>query len=78
MTPHWLAPEIVQRFAGSLLHFLWQGAAVGLAAAICLRLLARRSAELRHIVAVADSQYKRRGHCTRHKSPQRTLSHLLQ
>jgi len=28
MTGYGFTPEIAQRFAGSLLHFLWQGAVV--------------------------------------------------
>jgi beta-lactamase regulating signal transducer with metallopeptidase domain len=53
MTGYGLSPETIQRFSGSLLHFIWQGAAIALAASICLRLLHRRSAELRYGVAVA-------------------------
>ena len=53
MTGYALAPETIQRFAGSLLHFIWQGAAIALVASICLRLLQRRSAEVRYAVSVA-------------------------
>lgn len=52
MTGYGLTPETIQRFSGSLLHFIWQGAVIALAASICLRLLHRRSAELRYAVAV--------------------------
>lgn len=52
MTEQFLTPETIQRFAGSLLHFLWQGAAIAVAASIGLRLLHRRSAELRYAVSV--------------------------
>jgi beta-lactamase regulating signal transducer with metallopeptidase domain len=48
---HGFSPEFMQRVAGSLLHFLWQGAAVALLANLCLRLSARRSAETRYAVA---------------------------
>jgi beta-lactamase regulating signal transducer with metallopeptidase domain len=53
MTGYGLTPETIQRFSGSLLHFIWQGAAIALGASICLRLLHRRSAELRYAFAVA-------------------------
>ena len=52
MTGYGLTPETIQRFSGSLLHFIWQGAAIALATSICLRLLHRRSAELRYGVSV--------------------------
>ena len=52
MTGYGLTPETIQRFSGSLLHFIWQGAAIALAASTCLRLLHRRSAESRYAVAV--------------------------
>jgi hypothetical protein len=42
-----LSPEIAQRFAGSLLHFIWQGAVVAFLLALALKLLSRRSAEIR-------------------------------
>ena len=35
-----IAPEVIQRLAGSLLHFVWQGALIALLAAVGLRLLA--------------------------------------
>lgn len=48
---HGFSPEFMQRVAGSLLHFLWQGAAIALLANLCLRLSARRSAEARYAIA---------------------------
>lgn len=48
-----LNPELMQRFAGSLIHFVWQGALIAMIAAIVLRLLANRSAESRYTVSVA-------------------------
>src|SRR5215510_8139626 len=53
MSNDWISPEILQRFAGSLLHFLWQGAVVAIAAAAGLRLAARKPAAWRHTIAVA-------------------------
>src|SRR5688572_29127698 len=48
----WLDPATLQRFAGSLLHFFWQGAAVALVAAVSLKLLRHRSPEARYAVAI--------------------------
>ena len=48
-----ITPEIAQRFAGSLLHFIWQGALVGFVTAVCLKFLSKRSAELRYVIAAA-------------------------
>jgi beta-lactamase regulating signal transducer with metallopeptidase domain len=42
-----------QRLAGSLPHFLWQGAVLALLAALLFRFMERRSAESRYAVAVA-------------------------
>src|SRR6185295_13340321 len=53
MTPTWITPEFTQRLAGSLIHFLWQGAAIAAATAVCLRLLARKPAEWRYAVSCA-------------------------
>jgi beta-lactamase regulating signal transducer with metallopeptidase domain len=53
MSDFWMSPQWLERLAGSLLHFLWQGAVLAFVAAILLRFLARRSAELRYRVAVA-------------------------
>jgi beta-lactamase regulating signal transducer with metallopeptidase domain len=53
MNLYGLSPEIAQRFAGSLLHFIWQGALIAFLAAICLKLLSKRSAEVRYIVSSA-------------------------
>src|SRR5437762_10462963 len=49
----WVSPEIMQRFAGSLLHFFWQGAVIAMLAALAFRLTARRPAEWRYAVSVA-------------------------
>jgi beta-lactamase regulating signal transducer with metallopeptidase domain len=43
----------VQRIAGTLLHFVWQGAAIAGITAICLRLMSRASAEARYLVSVS-------------------------
>jgi beta-lactamase regulating signal transducer with metallopeptidase domain len=47
-----ISAEWLQLLAGSLLHFVWQGAFLALAAAILLRLLTRRPAAWRYTVAV--------------------------
>src|SRR6185295_15965174 len=52
MTGFVLAPEAVQRFAGSLLHFIWQGAAIAFLTSACLRLFWRRSGEVRYAISV--------------------------
>jgi beta-lactamase regulating signal transducer with metallopeptidase domain len=52
MINHWISPDIAQRLAGSLLHFLWEGAVVAMAAAVTLRLMARQRAEWRYAVSV--------------------------
>jgi beta-lactamase regulating signal transducer with metallopeptidase domain len=49
-----IAPEMVQRFAGSLLHFVWQGAVIAIATAAGLRLLRHRSAEARYTFAIGS------------------------
>lgn len=46
-------PAFVQRVAGALLHFVWQGAAIAAGAAVCLRMLTRASAEVRYLVSVS-------------------------
>jgi beta-lactamase regulating signal transducer with metallopeptidase domain len=46
-------PDLMQRLAGSLLHFVWQGAFIAMVSAIILRLLSNRSAEWRYTVSVA-------------------------
>ena len=48
-----LSPDITQRLAGSLLHFIWQGAVIAMIAAVALRVLANRSAEWRYGVSIA-------------------------
>ena len=52
MNANLIAPEVIQRFAGSLLHFIWQGAAIALMTAAGLRVLRRRSAEARYAFAI--------------------------
>jgi beta-lactamase regulating signal transducer with metallopeptidase domain len=52
MSEYWISAEWLQRMAGSLLHFVWQGALLAFLAALLLRLLARRQALLRYTVAV--------------------------
>ncbi|HET9361270.1 MAG TPA: ankyrin repeat domain-containing protein [Vicinamibacterales bacterium] len=49
----WLSPPVLERLAGSLLHFVWQGAAIAILAALTLGALRRRSAESRYAVASA-------------------------
>ncbi len=51
MNRYGISPEIAQRLAGSLLHFIWQGALLAFLTAMCLKLLSRRSAEIRYVVA---------------------------
>jgi hypothetical protein len=50
----WIAPEVMQRFAGSLLHFIWQGALIAIVAVIGLRLLRHRSPEARYAFAIVS------------------------
>src|SRR5689334_8726228 len=52
MSHAWIAAEVTHRFAGSLLHFIWQGALIAVCAAIGLRLLRDRSAEARYGFAI--------------------------
>jgi beta-lactamase regulating signal transducer with metallopeptidase domain len=54
MNANLIAPEVVQRFAGSLLHFIWQGAAIALVTAAGLRMLRHRSAEARYAFAIGS------------------------
>src|SRR5688572_19924536 len=49
-----IAPEVVQRFAGSLLHFVWQGSVIAMITAVGLRLLRHRSAEARYAFAIGS------------------------
>jgi beta-lactamase regulating signal transducer with metallopeptidase domain len=49
-----IAPEVVQRSAGSLLHFVWQGSVIAMITAVGLRLLRHRSAEARYAVAIGS------------------------
>ncbi len=50
---HLIEQPLVHRFGLTLLHFLWQGAAVAIVMTIVFRLLRRRSAELRYVASVA-------------------------
>jgi beta-lactamase regulating signal transducer with metallopeptidase domain len=45
--------EIVQRLGWTLVHFVWQGFAIGLILAVVLRLLRKSSANLRYVSACA-------------------------
>ena len=54
MNANLIAPEVIQRFAGSLLHFIWQGAAIALMTAAGLRMLRHRSAETRYAFAIGS------------------------
>ena len=47
-----LPPDLIQRFAGSLLHFIWEGALLAMVAAIVLRLLSDHSPKWRYTAAV--------------------------
>ena len=47
---HWITPETMQALSGTLLHFLWQGAA--LAALLWMLLLSIRSANARYVASV--------------------------
>jgi hypothetical protein len=48
-----ITSAVLERLAGSLLHFVWQGAAIAIVTAIVLRLLRQRSPEYRYAVALA-------------------------
>src|SRR5215467_9487844 len=52
MSLNLIAPEVIQRFAGSLLHFIWQGAVIAMITAAGLRMLRHRSAEVRYAFAI--------------------------
>jgi beta-lactamase regulating signal transducer with metallopeptidase domain len=52
MSEFGISAEWLQRLAGSLLHFVWQGAILALAAAILLRFMAGRPASWRYLTAV--------------------------
>src|SRR5262249_9741020 len=52
MNPNVIAPEVIQRFAGSLLHFIWQGVVIAMITAAGLRILRHRSAEARYAFAI--------------------------
>jgi ankyrin repeat protein/beta-lactamase regulating signal transducer with metallopeptidase domain len=53
MTSLLIPGATVERLAGVLLHFVWQGAAIALVAAVALRLLRRRAPEWRYATASA-------------------------
>ena len=46
-----LSQEIVQRLGWTLLHFIWQAAAVALILTILLRVLRKSTANLRYTIA---------------------------
>ena len=48
-----ITSAVLERLAGSLLHFVWQGAAIAIVTAFVLRLLRQRSPEYRYAVALA-------------------------
>jgi len=48
-----LSVQIIERIGWTLIHFVWQGAAIALLLAITLRALHRRSASVRYLVACA-------------------------
>ena len=48
-----ITSAVLERLAGSLLHFIWQGAAIAILTAIALRLLRKRSAEARYAAGLA-------------------------
>jgi len=52
MIQYWTNPAVMQRLAGSLLHFFWQGALLAVLAAVSLRLMSRHSAQARYILSV--------------------------
>src|SRR5262245_12654830 len=54
MNPNVIAPEVIQRLAGSLLHFIWQGAVIAVITAAGLRMLRHRSAEARYAFAIGS------------------------
>lgn len=51
MTSMWISPVVLERLAGSLLHFVWQGAAIAVVAATALRLMRGKPPEWRYAVA---------------------------
>jgi beta-lactamase regulating signal transducer with metallopeptidase domain len=51
MTGEWFSQPGLERLAGSLLHFVWQGAVIAILAAVTLHLLKRRSSQCRYAVA---------------------------
>jgi ankyrin repeat protein/beta-lactamase regulating signal transducer with metallopeptidase domain len=51
MTGALFSPIALERLAGSLLHFVWQGAAIAVLTALTLQVLKRRSAQSRYAVA---------------------------
>ena len=51
MADMWLDSPLIQSLGWALLHFVWQGAAIGLATAMTLRALDRTHANPRYLVA---------------------------
>ena len=49
--PSWLPGDIVESVGWTLLHFVWQGLAIGALLAICLRLLKNHSSSHRYLAA---------------------------
>ena len=52
MISMWITSAVLERLAGSLLHFIWQGAAIAIVTAVALRLLRQKSAECRYATAL--------------------------
>src|SRR5687767_12524307 len=52
---HLFSTEIVWRLGWTLLHFVWEGAAIALTAGILLAVLRRRSASARYMVGCATT-----------------------
>src|SRR5688572_1575078 len=52
MISMWMSSAVLERLAGSLLHFIWQGAAIAIVTAVALRLLRQKSAECRYATAL--------------------------
>ncbi len=49
--PSWLPGDLVESVGWTLLHFMWQGLAIGALLAICLRLLGNHSSSHRYLAA---------------------------
>jgi beta-lactamase regulating signal transducer with metallopeptidase domain len=53
MTEYGFHPQGLERLAGSLLHFIWQGALVAFVTAVLLKILEKRTAALRYAISLA-------------------------